>query len=73
MKTSCMVVVVQTSAVLAPEATVKTLQNALPPASTRALPAVQLENVSPSLLPPPAERGGVTAALAGGFFELGDR
>lgn len=37
------------------------------------MPAVHLENVSPSLLLPPAERGGVTAALAGGFFELGDR
>ncbi len=37
------------------------------------MPPVLLENVSPSLLLPPAERGGVTAALAGGVFELGDR
>ncbi|KAK9843112.1 hypothetical protein WJX74_007152 [Apatococcus lobatus] len=64
---------VKTTSVLAPEAAVRTLQNALPPQSARAMPAVQLENVSPSLLLPPAERGGVTAALAGGFFELGDR
>lgn len=64
---------VQTTSVLAPEAAVRTLQAAVPPPSARAMPAVQLENVSPSLLLPPAERGGVTAALAGGFFELGDR
>ena len=35
--------------------------------------AVELENVSPSLLLPPTEKGGVASELAGGAFDLGDR
>ena len=52
------------------------LQSMLPPPPARALPPVELENVAPSLLLPPAEtraRSAVVAALAGGSVELGDR
>lgn len=35
---------------------------------------MELENVAPALLLPPAAKGGgLTAALAGGAFDLGDR
>lgn len=45
----------------------------LPPPPKRALPAVELDNLSPGLLQPPAGRGLVASALAGGHFDLGDR
>ncbi len=40
---------------VAPEDAIRTLQSMLPPAPARPLPPVELENVSPSLLLPPAE------------------
>jgi len=45
----------QATAVVAPEDAIRTLQSMLPPAPARPLPPVELENVSPSLLLPPAE------------------
>lgn len=61
---------------VAPEDAIRVLQSMLPPPPAHALPAVELENVAPSLLLPPAEaraRASVVAALAGGAVELGDR
>ena len=62
----------QVTAVVAPEEAIRALQATLPAASTRALDPIHLENVSPALLLPPSG-GPVSAALAGGIFELGDR
>ena len=51
---------------VSPEQAVKMLQAALPPRPK--LPgAVELENVAPALLLPPAERGTVAVPLAGGW------
>ncbi|KAK9818370.1 hypothetical protein WJX72_011521 [[Myrmecia] bisecta] len=63
---------VKTSSQVAPEQAIRAAQAAAPPPS-RPLPSIHLENVAPALLLPPAERGGVAMALAGGVFELGDR
>ncbi|GAB4816899.1 hypothetical protein N2152v2_003945 [Parachlorella kessleri] len=63
---------VKFSAKVAPEQAVKMLQAALPP-RPKLPPAVELENVAPALLLPPAARGAVVVALAGGTFEIGDR
>jgi hypothetical protein len=49
---------------VAPEQAVKMLQAALPPRPKVPAP-VELENVAPALLLPPAQRGAVTVALAG--------
>lgn len=65
--------VLQTSAQVAPEEAVRQLQTMLPPPPKRAPEPVVLDNVAPGLLLPPAGRGIVGAALAGGTFELGDR
>lgn len=35
--------------------------------------SIELENVRPSLLLPPTEKGGIASELAGGIFDLGDR
>ena len=35
--------------------------------------SIKLENVRPSLLLPPTEKGGIASELAGGVFDLGDR
>ncbi|KAL4438007.1 hypothetical protein ABPG77_004228 [Micractinium sp. CCAP 211/92] len=63
---------VKLSAKVAPEPAVKMLQAALPPRAREQAP-VELENVAPTLLLPPTEKGGMAAALAGGVFEIGDR
>lgn len=63
---------VKLSAKVAPEPAVKMLQAALPPRA-REQAAVELENVAPTLLLPPTEKGGMAAALAGGVFDIGDR
>ena len=34
---------------------------------------IELENVRPTLLLPPTEKGGIASELAGGAFDLGDR
>ena len=34
---------------------------------------IELENVRPTLLLPPTEKGGIASELAGGVFDLGDR
>jgi len=58
---------------VAAEDAIRALQAALPPALTKPLPPVELENVKPTLLLPPTEKGGVASELAGGAFDLGDR
>ncbi|KAL4425618.1 hypothetical protein ABPG75_009634 [Micractinium tetrahymenae] len=63
---------VKLSAKVAPEPAVKMLQAALPPRAREQAP-VELENVAPTLLLPPTEKGGMAAALAGGVFDIGDR
>ena len=35
--------------------------------------SIELENVRPTLLLPPTEKGGIASELAGGTFDLGDR
>lgn len=34
---------------------------------------IELENVRPTLLLPPTEKGGIASEFAGGVFDLGDR
>jgi 5'-3' exoribonuclease 1 len=63
---------VKLSAQVAPEPAVKMLQAALPPRAKEQA-AIELENVAATLLLPPTEKGGMTAALAGGVFDIGDR
>lgn len=58
---------------LAAEDAIRALQAALPPGLTKPLAPVELENVKPTLLLPPTEKGGVASELAGGVFDLGDR
>ena len=53
---------VQTTAQVAPEDAIKTLQMTLPAAPLKALAPIELENVSPALLLPPA-RGRRTSIL----------
>ena len=62
----------QATAEVAPEEAIRALQMMLPPPARGIPEPVELENVSPALLLPPSG-GAVTAALAGGQFELGDR
>ena len=62
----------QATAEVAPEEAIRALQTMLPAPPRAPLEPVRLENVSPALLLPPSG-GAVTAALAGGQFELGDR
>ena len=57
---------------MAPEEAIRALQMTLPSAPVRPLEPIELGNVSPALLLPPSG-GPVSAALAGGVFELGDR
>lgn len=57
---------------MAPEEAIRALQMTLPSAPVRPLDPIELENVSPALLLPPSG-GPVSAELAGGVFELGDR
>ncbi|KAA6417737.1 MAG: 5 -3 exoribonuclease 1, partial [Trebouxia sp. A1-2] len=64
---------VKTSAQVAAEDAIRALQAALPPGLTKPLAPVELENVKPTLLLPPTEKGGVASELAGGTFDLGDR
>ncbi|DBA92644.1 TPA: hypothetical protein ACH3X1_002861 [Trebouxia sp. C0004] len=64
---------VKTSAQVAAEDAIRALQAALPPGLTKPLVPVELENVKPTLLLPPTEKGGVASELAGGAFDLGDR
>lgn len=58
---------------VAAEDAIRALQAALPPGLTKPLAPVELENVKPTLLLPPTEKGGVASELAGGTFDLGDR
>ncbi len=58
---------------VAAEDAIRALQAALPPGLTKPLTPVELENVKPTLLLPPTEKGGVASELAGGAFDLGDR
>ncbi len=58
---------------VAAEDAIRALQAALPPGLTKPLAPVELENVKPTLLLPPTEKGGVASELAGGAFDLGDR
>jgi hypothetical protein len=78
---------VSSEAKVAPEAAIRALQALLPAVSAKdaaaaaaasagetiVVPEIELENVAPTMLLPPAARGGVSAALAGGTFDLGDR
>lgn len=57
---------------IAPESGVRMLQAALPP-QPREISTMELENVMPALLLPPLDRGELSAAFAGGTFEIGDR
>jgi hypothetical protein len=58
---------------VAAEDAIRALQAALPPGLTKPLAPVELENVKPTLLLPPTEKGGVASELAGGAIDLGDR
>lgn len=51
----------------------RALQAALPPPLAKPTDSIELENVRPSLLLPPTEKGGIASELAGGVFDLGDR
>lgn len=64
---------VKTSAQVASEDAIRALQAALPPTQPKNQALVELENVKPTLLLPPTEKGGVASELAGGAFDLGDR
>ena len=78
---------VSVDATVAPDAAIRALQAALPPPPQAGDAAgvrpprgpapgsadVELDSVAPALLLPPATRGGVVAALAGGSFAVGDR
>lgn len=70
----CGTAALQVAAVVAPEEAVRALQAMLPP-TQKAPPTVEMENVSPALLLPPAQLGGSSIAVAqtGGHFDLGDR
>ena len=58
---------------VAPEDAIRALQAALPHSHSKPQAPVELENVRPTLLLTPTERGGVASELAGGAFHLGDR
>ena len=58
---------------VAPEDAIRALQAALPSSLAKPPALVELENVRPTLLLTPTERGGVASELAGGAFDLGDR
>ena len=73
---------VRTTSRVAPEAAIRALQLTMPggglgDAATApepgALPEVEMANVAPALLLPPASRSGPATALAGGTFDVGDR
>lgn len=64
-------VCVQTSAKVAPEAAIRTLQQALPPNLSRPQPPVELEGVGPALLLAPS--AGLPNELVGGNLSLADR
>lgn len=49
---------------VAPEDAIRTLQSMLPAAPARPLPAIELENVAPALLLPPAESRNRTSVRA---------
>lgn len=73
MQLSHYTMLVQATAQVVPEDAIRALQMTLPAGLHQPQPPVELENVAPTLLLPPVERGGVLTAMAGGVFDLGDR
>jgi len=63
---------VKGSSITASADAIRYFQASIPPPQTAQL-TVEMENVSPAMLLPPIEPGGMMAAFSGGSFVLGDR